>query len=424
MAEISIYSGSDAHGRAPGVYIEETAPSPGAVIATGVPLFIGFAQFRAQFLETDRNEKARLVRLGSWEQFEQSIGPTVPGSFLGYAVRGFFENGGERCVVVPLWVDEAPRSPAALTQALKNLFRKDYFGEDHRGLRGILDDIGDTDLVCVPDIMMEEIRASEETVFELQKQVLEYCKDMGERFAILDVLPGDAADIEENLEKSVRHWQELVPTEGALYFPWVRVKSLNGTGEQWVPPCGHVTGIYARSDARVGFHKAPANEIVEGALDLQSDITQAIQSKLNEMGVNCLRSFARRGIRVWGARTLSGHRQWRYVNVRRVFLNLVGWIKHNMDDLVFESNNPDLWDNVRTRVDSYCFDLYKRGALKGRDTAEAYFVKCDAELNPIEVREAGQLICEVGLAPLTPAEFILIRITQSAAGTTVMLPTG
>ena len=86
-----------------------------------------------------------------------------------------------------------------------------------------------------------------------------------------------------------------------------------------------------------------------------------------------------------------------------------------MNDLVFESNNPDLWDNVRTRVDSYCFDLYKRGALKGRDTAEAYFVKCDAELNPIEVREAGQLICEVGLAPLAPAEFILIRITQSAA---------
>jgi hypothetical protein len=440
MAEISIYSGSDAHGRAPGVYIQDIAPSPGAVIATGVPLFIGFAQFRAQFLETDRNKKAKLVRLGSWEQFEQSIGPTVPGSFLGYAVRGFFENGGERCVVVPLRLNEDQLKlmegqlkldqdhlrtnqdqscRAVLTNALEDLFRKDA-----NDLRSVLSDIDDTDLVCVPDIMMKDIWASEETVFELQKQVLEYCKDMGERFAILDALPGDAADIEENLEKSIRHWQELVPTEGALYFPWVRVKSLNGPGEQWVPPCGHVAGIYARTDARVGFHKAPANEIIEGVLDLQSNITQEIQSQLNEIGVNCLRSFARRGIRVWGARTLSGHRNWRYVNVRRIFLTLVRWIEHNMNDLVFEPNEPSLWDRVRDRLGGYCYELFERGALKGRDPAEAFFVKCDAELNPLDVREAGQLICEVGLAPLTPAEFILIRITQSAAGTTVTLPTG
>jgi phage tail sheath protein FI len=310
-----------------------------------------------------------------------------------------------------------------LAQALKDLFRKDYFGEDHRGLRGILDDIDDTDLVCVPDIMMEDIRASEETVFELQKRVLEYCRDMGERFAILDVLPGAAADVEGNIEKSIRHWRELVPTEGALYFPWVRVKSLDGSGEQWVPPCGYVAGIYARSDARVGFHKAPANEIVEGILDLQGDITDEIQSQFNEIGVNCLRSFARRGIRVWGARTLSGHRNWRYVNVRRIFLTLVRWIEHNMNDLVFEPNEPSLWDRVRERLGGYCYELFERGALKGRDPAEAYFVKCDAEINPLEVREAGQLICEVGLAPIAPAEFILIRVTQSAAGTTVTLPT-
>jgi hypothetical protein len=202
------------------------------------------------------------------------------------------------------------------------------------------------------------------------------------------------------------------------------VKSLNGPGEQWVPPCGHVAGIYARTDARVGFHKAPANEIIEGVLDLQSNITQEIQSQLNEIGVNCLRSFARRGIRVWGARTLSGHRNWRYVNVRRIFLTLVRWIEHNMNDLVFEPNEPSLWDRVRDRLGGYCYELFERGALKGRDPAEAFFVKCDEEINPLEVREAGQLICEVGLAPLTPAEFILVRITQSAAGATVTLPTG
>jgi hypothetical protein len=424
MAQVSSDSGSEAPGRAPGVSINQVEPSPAAALATGVPLFIGFAEVRAQDPEDDGNDEAKLLRLTSWEQFEQTIGHGARGSYLGYAVRGFFENGGERCVVVPLRVDEAQRSPGALTQALKNLFRKDYFREDHRGLRGMLDDIDAADLVCVPDIMMEDIRASVETVFELQKQVLEYCKDMGERFAILDVLPGDATDVEENIGKSIRHWQELVPTEGALYFPWVRVKSLNGSGEQWVPPSGHVAGIYARTDARVGYHKAPANEIVEGVLDLQGDITDEIQSRVNEIGVNCIRSFARRGIRVWGARTLSGHRNWRYVNVRRIFLTLVRWIEHNMNEWVFEPNEPSLWDRVRERLGGYCYELFERGALKGRDPAEAYFVKCDAEINPLEVREAGQLICEVGLAPIAPAEFILIRITQSAAGVTVTLPTG
>lgn len=447
MAEVSTYSGSEAHGRAPGVYIQEVAPSPAAVLATGVPLFIGFAEIRPRAIAEDRNQDAnwarretqppvslagdgraankpegariKALRLASWEQFEQSIGPTAPGSFLDYAVRGFFENGGERCVVLALRVDEDHRSPAALADALRNLFQK-----DENGLRGVLDDIDETDLVCLPDVMMEEIQQSHETVFELQRQVLEYCKDMGERFAILDVLPGDTADIEKNIEKSIRHWQELVSADGALYFPWVSVKSLKGSGEQWVPPCGHVAGIYARSDARVGFHKAPANEIVEGVLDLQPNITDEIQSQLNEIGMNCIRSFARRGIRVWGARTLSGHRNWRYVNVRRILLTLVRWIEHNMNDLVFEPNIPPLWDGVRERLGGYCYELFERGALTGRDPAEAFFVKCDAELNPLDVRESGQLICEVGLAPLTPAEFILIRITQSAAGATVTLPTG
>ncbi|MGH7930468.1 MAG: phage tail sheath family protein [Candidatus Binatia bacterium] len=419
MAEVGTYSGSEAHGRAPGVYIEDIKPAPAAALATGVPLFIGFAASGAQPLQSDRNETARPVRLASWEQFEQSFGDAAPGSFLGYAVRGFFENGGERCVVVPLMVNEAHRSPAALAGALENLFRK-----DENGLRGILDDIDETDLVCVPDVMMEEIRRSEETLFEIQHQVLKYCKDMGERFAILDVLPGDTVEIEKIIDKAIRHWQELVPTEGAIYFPWVCVKSLDGSGEQWVPPCGHIAGIYARTDAQVGFHKAPANEIVEGVLDLRPEITPEIQSRLNDVGVNCIRSLARRGIRVWGARTLSGLSNWRYVNVRRIFLTLVRWIEHNTNDLVFEPNGPPLWERVRERLGAYCYGLFQRGALKGLDPAEAFFVKCDAETNPLDVREAGQLICEVGLAPLTPAEFIVIRITQNPAGASVTVVTG
>jgi phage tail sheath protein FI len=312
-----------------------------------------------------------------------------------------------------------------LKEALKNLFTK-----DERGLRGFLEDIEDADLVCVPDIMMADVRGSQETVFELQQCVLEYCKDMGDRFAILDVLPrgdGEQAwstpvgmeDVEKDIEHAIRHWQELPRTEGALYFPWIKDR----TGV-WVPPCGHVAGIYARTDAQIGVHKAPANEIVEGAMDLATQLTDEQQSRLNDAGVNCLRSFPGRGIRVWGARTLSGQPNWRYVNVRRLFLTLVRWIEHNMNDLVFDSNGPPLWDRVRDRLGSHCSELFQRGALKGRSPDEAFFVKCNAETNPLAVREAGQLICEVGLAVVTPAEFVVVRITQSAAGATATIPTG
>jgi phage tail sheath protein FI len=419
MAEVSTYFGREAGSLAPGVHIEEAAPGAGAQIATGVPLFIGF-EVGAQTSAQNGKHETKLLRLTSWEQFEQAMGPAAPGSYLPYAVRGFFENGGERCVVLPVAVSEERWGLFTLAQALRDLFGKESYREDHPGLRGVLDDIDDVDLVCVPDIMIEHIRGSEEIVFELQKQVLEYCRDMGERFAILDMPPGETTDI----EKAIRHWRELEPAEGALYFPWVRVKSLHGSGEEWVPPCGHVAGIYARTDARVGFHKAPANEIVEGVLDLQSHVSEELNRQLNDIGVNCLRSFVRRGIRLWGARTLSGHRHSRYVNVRRIFLTLVRWINHNMNDLVFEPNNPLLWDRVRERLGAYCFELFGRGALKGRDPVDAYFIKCDGELNPIEVREEGKVVCEVGLAPLAPAEFILIRITQSAAGTTTVVPIG
>jgi phage tail sheath protein FI len=184
-----------------------------------------------------------------------------------------------------------------------------------------------------------------------------------------------------------------------------------------VPPCGHVAGVYARSDARVGFHKAPANEIVAGVIDVQIDITHTAQGDLNRAGVNCLRSFPRRGIRVWGARTLSPHREWQYVNVRRVFLILRRWIEHNMNDLAFEPNNPSLWDRMLERLRGFCYELYVRGALKGTSPEEAFFLKCDAEVNPPQVREEGKVVCEIGLAPAAPAEFIVIRLTRVAGGT-------
>jgi len=397
-------------------------PIPKRGITTGVPLFIGFVPAPAK-----PDEASRPIRmtLESWEDYQRRIGPGIRDGFLDYAVRGFFQNGGARCVVLALPLRESARSGAVLAGTLRELFQAEAYGADYIGVRGVLDDIDDVDLVCVPDIVIEEIRQEPPIVYELQSAVLQYCDDRRERLAILDSLPGDVGSPEGMTEAAIRQWRELTPGEyGALYFPWVKVKSMDGAGERWVPPCGHVAGIYARSDARVGFHKAPANEVVEGVLDVQAEISPEAQATLNEVGVNCLRSFPRRGLRVWGARTLSGHRQWRYVNVRRVFLILRRWIEDNMNDLAFEPNNPQLWDRMLERLRGFCYDLYVRGALKGTAVEEAFFVKCDAELNPPEAREQGNVVCEIGLAPTAPAEFIVIRVTRVAAGTFTAAPAG
>jgi hypothetical protein len=396
------------------VYIEDVAPESAPAFRTGVPAFVGFAEEITSEHAQDTDRASDFCRLTRWEQFVERVGQADPRGFLGYAVHGFFANGGESCVVIPL------REPQRRFAALSELFRQG----------GPLEDIADIDLVCVPDIVMEDFWGSRELVFELQRQVLEHCQRMGDRFALLDTLPmvdgahGTRPELSVSIQRAIEHWQELVPTDGALYFPWLRVAPLPGSNQCVVPPCGHVAGIYARTDAQIGVHKAPANEIVEGALDLETQLTNEDQSRLNEVGVNCIRSFPGRGIRVWGARTLSGLPNWRYVNVRRLFLTLIRWIERNTYDLVFEPNGPLLWDRVRDRLESYCYELFRRGALKGRQPAEAFFVKCDAETNPLEVREAGQLICDIGLAPVMPAEFVVVRFTQSAAGTTVTLPTG
>ena len=435
MATISRYAEGGAHSSAPGVHIVDVAPIPRRGVTTGVPLFVGFVA--APPIETSGEEtvkpeekkvKPRKVTLESWEDFQHTIGSGIPGGFLDYAVRGFFQNGGARCVVLALPVRESAPSEAALARTLRELFLKESESE-HEGVRGVLDDIEDVDLVCVPDIMIKGIWHTPDVVYELQQKVLDYCEAWGERLAILDALPGGSAGIGEVTEALIKHWRELGAGKqgagaGALYFPWVGVKSLDGPGERWVPPSGHIAGIYARSDARVGFHKAPANEIVDGVLDVQTEVTQDAQVRLNEAGVNCLRSFPRRGIRVWGARTVSGHRQWRYVNVRRVFLTLVRWIEHNMNDLAFEPNNPSLWDRVLERLRGFCYELYVRGALMGTSPEEAFFLKCDAEINPPTVREEGQVVCDIGLAPAAPAEFIVIRMTRVVGGTFTAALTG
>ncbi|MEO8938432.1 MAG: phage tail sheath subtilisin-like domain-containing protein, partial [Burkholderiaceae bacterium] len=265
---------------------------------------------------------------------------------------------------------------------------------------------------------------------EIQAAALEHCARAGDRFAILDSLPVGGLTGAAGIRRVMEQWNSLPPREGALYFPWVSVErgadsaaARSFSKPAFVPPCGHVAGVYARVDARTGIHKAPANEVLEGVIDLARHLDDGEQAGLNEQGVNCLRSFPGRGIRVWGARTLSGQAEWCFVNVARLVLSLRRWLRLALVDLVFEPNDAALWHNVRDRLNSYCLGLFEQGAIKGVSADQAFFVKCDAETNPRESREAGEMVAQIGLAPLAPLEFVVVQITRRVGGSIEIQPT-
>jgi uncharacterized protein len=327
--------------------------------------------------------------LSLWSQFSVHVGGIDQDCMLAYAVRGFFENGGARCYVIVL-KDESVQS---LLDAL------DCAGAFHT-----------IDLVCLPDVLK-----SREETFERQQLVVRHCETMGDRFAILDSWPGDTRD------GVSQQWSNIVGNDGALYYPWIVVRGFNGNPVR-VPPCGHIAGVYSRTDASRGVHKAPANEVLAEVIELEHAVTNADQDFLNPKRVNCLRAFAGRGIRVWGARTLAGHDAWTYINVRRLFLTAVRWINWHMAGVVFEPNDARLWARIERELNTYFIDLYRRGALKGRSPQEAFYVKCDAETNPSEVRELGRVITEIGLAPANPFEFVVVRLIHGTSGVTISGP--
>jgi len=181
-----------------------------------------------------------------------------------------------------------------------------------------------------------------------------------------------------------------------------------------------VAGIYARTDQHTGVHKAPANEALRGVIDLEIRLTAAQQEALNPAGsaggINCVRAFPGRGIRVWGARTLTDDPAWTYVNVRRLVLTVKRWLDRTMAGVVFEPNDLKLWIRIRREVTAFLRDLFQRGALRGNTPEQAFFVKCDAETNPPEVRALGRVVAEVGLAVQVPSEFVVARIVYGAKG--------
>jgi phage tail sheath protein FI len=218
-----------------------------------------------------------------------------------------------------------------------------------------------------------------------------------------------------------KQWSEIDGYNGAIYYPQVKVPGFQG-GVVTVPPCGHIAGVYARTDHSRGVHKAPANEILEGVVDLEVHLNSTSQAFFNAKRINCLRSFPGRGIRVWGARTLSGHDAWTYVNVRRLFLTAVRWIDWHMQDVAFEPNDRALWARIERELNGYFYGLYRRGALKGGTPQEAFYVKCNEETNTEETRDLDEVVAEIGLAPANPYEFVIVRLIRGARGVRISEP--
>ncbi len=388
----------------PGVYVEEV-PSldrPIQAVGTSTAAFVGTAPKGDAFLNTPQ-------AVNNWSEF---VGKFMPednptSTELSNALYGFFANEGARCFVVNSGDDKS------ITDAL-----------------AALESFDEVAIVAAPG---RSDPASHDAL-------LTHCEKLKDRVAILDC-PEEVDDIElltqtETAGSSSRKSRSksgegdseapaaggLRPRQsdggfGAFYFPWITVMDPISNTLVDIPPSGHVAGIWARTDARRGVHKAPANEVVRGALNLTYRLTRSEQGVLNDVGVNCIRLFAREGIRVWGARTVAdASSEWRYLSVRRLFNMIEESIEEGTNWIVFEPNDRTLWKSIRRDVGAFLTRVWRDGGLMGSTPEEAFFVKCDEETNPQEVIDAGQVVAMIGIAPVKPAEFIIFRLSQSTAG--------
>lgn len=281
----------------------------------------------------------------------------------------------------------------------------DFKGVDNGpGKRSGIEAFADIDQISI-------IAAPGITDANVQLALVAHCEKQKDRFAVLD-LPENT----QKVSAAQAHRNLFDSSYAALYHPWLKVYDPLEKREIFVPPAGSVIGIYSRSDQERGVHKAPANEAVRGALALKYQLTTGEQDILNPAGVNLIRAFPGRGIRVWGARTCSSNSLWKYVNVRRLFLYLEESIDEGTQWVVFEPNNEKLWGRVRATVTEFLTRVWRDGALMGTKAEEAFFVKCDRTTMTQDDIDNGRLICVIGVAPVKPAEFVIFRIAQWAGG--------
>ncbi len=293
------------------------------------------------------------------------------------------------------------------------LSRRDFLGDPaavpgkKEGLTA-LGDIDEISILCAPDLhqLSSDIRKT------LISDLLTQCEVLKDRFAILEV-GKDNSNISSLTITSTSGRQSKY---GAIYYPWLKIYDPLSRQIKPIPPGGHVAGIYARSDTERGVHKAPANEVVRGAVGLEFDLTKDEQSILNPRGINVIRNFTDRGILVWGARNIVLDPLWKYINVRRLFIYIEESIEKGTQWVVFEPNNERLWARVRATITQFLTTVWKDGALMGTKPEEAFFVKCDRTTMTQDDIDNGRLICVIGIAPVKPAEFVIFRIAQWAGG--------
>ena len=396
----------------PGVYVEEIDSGSHSIegVGTSVAGFVGAAPDPDALLD-------EAVAINNWSEFRRKyVRDGDKGTDLANAVYGFFLNGGSRCYVVNTKADGAIAGKG-------------------RGLDA---------LAAIDEIAI--IAAPGRTDAASHGALLDSAESLKDRVAILDAPPrvddvevltraadgsappapppaeGDAPPPpRQRGPKPGQRPRDSDGGYGACYFPWLKGRdAIDPDLQAQIPPSGHMAGIYARTDSERGVHKAPANVTIRGAEGLTQVLTRAEQDVLNPVGVNCIRFFTREGVRVWGARTLApSSSNWRYLNVRRLFNMIEESIAISTRWVVFEPNAGPLWKDIQRDVGAFLTLLWRQGALAGARPEDAFFVKCDAETNPPEVVDAGQVVVVIGIAPVKPAEFVIFRIGQTAVGSTV-----
>ncbi len=359
----------------PGITREAITLRAPTVLSTGVCILIGEAAQGPSYVPT---------ALHRADGYAPIFGPAGDG-YLRAAVEGFFANGGTACYVVRA-----------------DLLATDWLERSCAAVSGL----DDADLIAVPDLA----RSPAELRSVLQSRLLDDCAATGTRFAVLDGPHEPAA-------AALAARAALSSRFGAMYHPWIRLADGRA-----VPPSGHVAGIYASSDVSAGVGAAPANKEIAGALDLSPAPGPDDAALLYARGVNPLRGLPGRGIRVWGANTVAGPQQpeWAGVGVSRLFITVTRWLGQVGAAFVFAPNDLALWVRVRRELSSRLWALWRQGGLAGATPEAAFYVKCDADTNPPEVRDAGLMITEIGLAPTTPAEFIVVRLVQQGGQTAVL----
>ena len=265
------------------------------------------------------------------------------------------------------------------------------------------DDVDDINILAAPGQVADTVVQGGLTYCEAREDVI-YIADI-----TAAATPAEAKTFREQFDSSY----------GACYYPQIKINDLRTGTVNFIPNSGYIAGVFARSDGERGVHKAPANEIVRGAIGLEYEITAGEQEVLNPAGVNCIRTFVGRGIRIWGARTMSSDSNLRYVHKRRTLMFIEESIGEAMAWAVFEPNDTVLWGKIIRSCNAFLKRQWMEGALFGNTEAEAYYVKCDEETNPADVRAAGQVVTEIGVNIVETAEFVIFRIGIWDGGTSI-----